>query len=347
MAKQRRGGWQGDLRLPDGRRQRLQFQTKAQAEAWEAAGRAAIEAGDVISSPKTTGTHRDLTTWGGLFQHTKHNVWYAKSRRPENLVRNAREVVEYFGADTPVADCTKTHLQEFAEKLSNEGKKGSTINRKMAAASVMLREAFDARVITHKPTIPLRPEGPPRCRYLTKEEEDQLLAHFAIRWDRSLYTFCVFLLDTGARAFSEAAQVRWEDLNAGSVTLRGEDQMGTKNGGVRRLTLSRRAAMAVEEMALGDRYLGSSAQAGPWSDITSNSIRSRWDKMRDETGLTDVTPHVLRHTCASRFVMAGVDLYRVSKWLGHKSIVMTERYSHLAPEALDGMAELQNNNFNV
>jgi site-specific recombinase XerD len=44
--------------------------------------------------------------------------------------------------------------------------------------------------------------------------------------------------------------------------------------------------------------------------------------------------HSLRHTCASRLVIAGIDLYVVKEWLGHSSIQITERYAHLNPAKL-------------
>jgi integrase len=41
----------------------------------------------------------------------------------------------------------------------------------------------------------------------------------------------------------------------------------------------------------------------------------------------------LRHTCASHLVMKGVPMRTVQEILGHSTIGMTERYSHLAPNA--------------
>jgi site-specific recombinase XerD len=50
-----------------------------------------------------------------------------------------------------------------------------------------------------------------------------------------------------------------------------------------------------------------------------------------EAGIKDFTWYCLRHTFASRLLMAGVDLRTVAELMGHKTIQMTMRYAHLAP----------------
>jgi integrase len=62
------------------------------------------------------------------------------------------------------------------------------------------------------------------------------------------------------------------------------------------------------------------------------------DRLGFNSGITDrrerVTFHTLRHTAASLGIQAGVDLYTVKEVLGHSTIALTERYSHLANRAL-------------
>ena len=80
------------------------------------------------------------------------------------------------------------------------------------------------------------------------------------------------------------------------------------------------------------------------------SVSDTYEKVVDYLGFNKgikdaknrVVFHTLRHTFASWLVQEGVSLYVVQRLMGHKSIRMTERYSHLAPDNLLNTATIFN-----
>ena len=64
------------------------------------------------------------------------------------------------------------------------------------------------------------------------------------------------------------------------------------------------------------------------------SIFYSWNTARTAAGLAEVRVHDLRHSFASFLVNAGCSLYEVQKILGHSSVIMTQRYSHLSQDSL-------------
>lgn len=66
----------------------------------------------------------------------------------------------------------------------------------------------------------------------------------------------------------------------------------------------------------------------------------------EEAKIEGYSWHCNRHTFASRLVMAGVDLRTVAELLGHRTLQMVMRYSHLAPEhqasAVDRLVKSEN-----
>ena len=69
----------------------------------------------------------------------------------------------------------------------------------------------------------------------------------------------------------------------------------------------------------------------PQSTLISRPRHWFEDAIR-EAGLKNFTWYDLRHTFASRLVMAGVDLRTVAESMGHKRIQMAMRYGYLAPQ---------------
>ena len=103
----------------------------------------------------------------------------------------------------------------------------------------------------------------------------------------------------------------------------------SKNGETRHVPLNRPAVAALKTLR---------DQRKPGGPIFLNMRANRltgpryWFEPAVKTaGIQDFTWHCLRHTFASRLVMAGVDLRTVQELMGHKSIQMTCRYAHLAP----------------
>lgn len=65
-----------------------------------------------------------------------------------------------------------------------------------------------------------------------------------------------------------------------------------------------------------------------------NGTRTAFKNACSTASIKNLRFHDLRHTFASRLILAGVDLIAVSKLLGHSSIQMTARYSHPSPDSL-------------
>ncbi len=78
----------------------------------------------------------------------------------------------------------------------------------------------------------------------------------------------------------------------------------------------------------------------PWLDhfplsITEDGLKSAWRRARvkKDVDMPHVNFHDLRHSCASIMLSMGVDLYTISKVLGHSNIATTQRYAHLQVDA--------------
>ena len=169
-----------------------------------------------------------------------------------------------------------------------------------------------------------------RTRYLTQDEESRLLAALpeGVKRDAAM-----FLLDTGARV-NEALTLTWEDLahhqDFARVTF-----YRTKNGRARTVPLTARAADCL-------RRARAEGRSRPFP-VAYHAMWVAFDKARKAAALGGseaLVVHSLRHTCASRLVQRGAALHLVKDWLGHSSLDLTLRYSHLATDALNPLAGL-------
>ena len=117
------------------------------------------------------------------------------------------------------------------------------------------------------------------------------------------------------------------DFNRKVITLH-----DTKNGDKRALPLVGSAFTLLQERAkvrsLTDDRIFPPTRLAKKSDCLD--LRQPWEKALKAANISDFHWHDLRHTAASYLAMAGVSLVEISKILGHRTMQMVSRYSHLS-----------------
>jgi integrase len=259
--------------------------------------------------------------------------------------------------DKPLATITPEEVEDGIKQLQAEGsrvyagkdvdgksiyrKRGSgirgpaTINRYFVALCALFTWARKNRLLPRGFESPckyvekqIEPRG--RVRYLKTEERDQLLAACkGSSWAR-LYLLVLLALTTGARR-GELLGLRWcdIDLDRGEAIL-----LDTKNGDRRTLVL---LPMVLVELA----------QFVPKDATTSVALvfRSRlrpsqpfafkiaWQEALATAGVRNFHFHDLRHSFASYSAQTGASLLEIADALGHRTMKMVQRYSHLSTDS--------------
>jgi integrase len=174
--------------------------------------------------------------------------------------------------------------------------------------------------------IALNQEGEERVRWLTDEEEAQLLAT-AAPWLRD---FILVGLDTGLRR-SNLVGLQWSWLHEQGTVLVVPRQLVKAKKATVMIPLTTRAATIIQRQGRQGPHVftHSNGQAYSVDQVGMAVIRTA-----TQAELPGVSLHTLRHTFISRLVQAGRPLPEVAALAGHRDIKMTLRYAHLAPSHL-------------
>jgi integrase len=112
-------------------------------------------------------------------------------------------------------------------------------------------------------------------------------------------------------------------LKRGTLTV---EAAYAKNGRTRTVPLNSIALETLKRLKVDGEHIFVNDEGMPY-----RSISSIFKRACKRASLIGVTPHTLRHTFASRLVMAGVDLRTVQELGGWQTLSMVERYAHLSP----------------
>lgn len=232
-------------------------------------------------------------------------------------------------ADMPLNKITPETIRKYQEDRENEGANPSTINIERALLSIAFNTAIRKwRWINYNPCkdVERLPEDNKRVRYLSKDEVEKIYQHFP-EWLKPIITVARF---TGLR-IGNILSLTWQDVNLFSKTI----VVGkTKNGEPIGLPINQTAFDTFKKLKKVQHISNLVFPNKRGLTRCKNSVSTEFKRHCNRAGIKNLRFHDLRHDFGSNLVQRGVDIYTVSKLMGHKDISMTQRYSHLSPEKL-------------
>jgi integrase len=222
-----------------------------------------------------------------------------------------------------------THDPEIDSQRPRAKRTGATVNRYLASLSSCLSYGVKTlEWIERNPCERVKKpsESKGRVRFLSDNERIRLLE--ACRSHPELYLAVILSLTTGARQ-GEIMSLRWGQIDfARQVIVLHK----TKNGETRSIPLVGEAFTLLQERAKvrnlhDDRIFPARPRAKKSECLDLNNP---WRTALKAAGITDFHWHDLRHTAASYLAMSGISLVEIAKVLGHRTLAMVARYSHLS-----------------
>lgn len=282
---------------------------------------------------------RDNVTFGHVFLEDYFPI--AKKNKAERSWQKEDQCYRLWIApvlaDKPIKDIVPIHLERIKKNMVDAGRAPRSIAYCLAVVRQVFNFARDHDLFAgvnpvtkvKKPSADNR-----RLRFLTHEEADRLLEALAER-SPQVHDQALLSLHCGLRA-GEIFALTWGDVDMERGVLALRD---TKSGKTRVAIMTD----AVRTMLEGRERGGHASLIFPArgggkivqvSDAFNRTVQALGLNDGVEDSRQKVVFHSLRHTFASWLVEQGVDLYTVKELMGHCSLSMTERYSHLSPDKM-------------
>ena len=239
---------------------------------------------------------------------------------------------------------TALNIERLKKTMLKAGKSPRTIEYTLAVVrqvwNMARRDGITDRECPVKQVKKVRFDNR-RLRFLTHQEAETLLDALRAK-SRQTYEIALLSLHCGLR-FGEIASLTWQDVDLGQglLTLRdtknARSRVAFMTEGVRtmltgKLNRSQRGVSLVFTDNRGKRLAA-----------VSKTFMRTVDELGLNNGVTDrrqkVVFHTLRHSFASWLVQEGENLFTVKELLGHRTIAMTQRYSHLSQGGLRAAAQ--------
>lgn len=261
----------------------------------------------------------------------KHVLVEYKDKGKRNMSYATQHILPWFGKKK-LEEITSRDIRQFLDSLSHIT---TTANRCFALLSVAFGKAEDWEYLPPRsnPCTGVRKYKENRKqRFLNRLELKRLEESLTQQEKEQPSSFCSvnairMLLYTGCRE-GEILSLKWDNVHHKDHYIFLDDtKVGESARPLNQKVMNVLASMKPKE---GNPYVFYGKVPGrPLAEI-----KTAWRKVLKRAGIKNFRIHDLRHTFASFCLSQGVDLYTLSKLLGHRNITTTARYAHLELEHL-------------
>lgn len=255
------------------------------------------------------------------------------------------QFAHFLGGETDIASVSAEDIRRCIGNLSKEKKASASINRFIAAVRTFFAYCKKFQYIDNNPALEIKTVKQPKLlpKFLTSAEVDELCAtakEKPLLWEARDSAILEMLYSSGCRV-SELASLTLADMmdNYSSAVVVGkgkkERRVYFEKDAREAFALymrERKALFARKKMRDNVLQIFVNQQG---SALTAHGIRWIVARYSGAEGTNHhISPHALRHTCATALISNGADVRVVQELLGHASISTTQRYTHMTTQRL-------------
>lgn len=272
-----------------------------------------------------------------------------KGRAANTLTAYRRDLGRYVGflGTTPVTSASPEHVRDFSRTLQADGLARTSVNRTITAVRGMHRYLFAEGVTTSDPTADLEPARLPKGLPKAISENDVVRLIDAVDGTDALSirdrAILEVLYGTGMR-ISECVGLSLDDLDLDAalirVTGKGDKQRLVPVGRLAEAALTHWLSPSGRLGLVPDSWATRDAQMAMFLNHRGGRLsrQGMWGIIRkygQHVGLAErLSPHVLRHSCATHMLDHGADIRTVQELLGHASISTTQLYTKVSTDLM-------------
>ena len=243
---------------------------------------------------------------------------------------------------------TRNDVDSWIADMQKNGKAQKTMARRISALRRYFQWLMSKKVIDKDPTAKVRtPKGPQRLpRPLQRSEIDQLFDESTPQNALELRDRLVveLLYGSGLRV-AELCGLQEGNLNLKNQTI----EVIGKGSKIRTIPITAYACDLLElwiptgSKAFDDGYTPSGRSSSGLlvnrrgNGLGRSDVRRILHRLLRLKGMTERSPHALRHTYATHLLDGGADLRAVQELLGHADLTTTQIYTHVSREQLREM----------